>query len=206
MNIYKITNLVNNKIYVGQSIFDDPRYLGSGKIIKKAIKKYGIQNFKKEIIEKCLSKDELDQREIYWIEKLKSRDPKIGYNISIGGSSPMKDIHHSEKSKQKVSYFWKGRKRSQENINKLSISKKGLTLSDETKNKISESSKGKIPWNKGLKTPEDVKKKQSLAKLGKNLSKEHVEKISSANKGRKNTEESKANIKLGWEKRRNKNN
>jgi hypothetical protein len=83
--IYKITNKINNKIYVGKSIKDDSSYLGSGLQIGPAIKKYGKENFTKEIIEEC-SEDILDQREIYWIDILDARNTKIGYNISIGGS------------------------------------------------------------------------------------------------------------------------
>jgi len=203
MIIYKTTNLVNNKIYIGQSVLYDPLYLGSGKSIKKAVKKYGSNNFIKEVLEECNSKDEMDEREIYWINKLGSRDPKIGYNIAAGGNSPMRGRKHSEESKKKISNFWKGR-RSEENRKKLSLSKMGSTLSEETKIKIGEFSKGRSAWNKGFKTPDEVKKKQSEAKKGKKLSNDHIEKISLANKGRKNTEESKSNIKLGWEKRRNK--
>lgn len=64
MFIYKTTNLVNNKIYIGQSKKNKPEYLGSGKILKKAIKKYGIEKFKKEILCVCKDKTELNQKEI----------------------------------------------------------------------------------------------------------------------------------------------
>ena len=47
MIIYKTTNLVNKKIYIGQDSKNNPEYLGSGAIVKKAIKKYGKENFKK---------------------------------------------------------------------------------------------------------------------------------------------------------------
>ena len=63
--IYKITNLINNKIYIGQhvttNVNDD--YMGSGDHIKNAIKKYGIENFKKEIIAECSSFDEMNDLE-----------------------------------------------------------------------------------------------------------------------------------------------
>ena len=86
--IYKITNMINGKIYVGKHIdkseigFDD--YMGSGIMIIKAQKKYGIDKFKKEILEEC-SLDELDNKEIYWIQKLNSSNREIGYNIASGG-------------------------------------------------------------------------------------------------------------------------
>ena len=85
MVIYKTTNLINNKIYIGKNKGNDNWYLGSGKLLLYAIKKYGKENFKKEIIEICTSLEHMKEREIYWIEKLKARDRKIGYNIQIGG-------------------------------------------------------------------------------------------------------------------------
>ena len=53
MIIYKISNLINNKFYIGQDIKNNPKYFGSGKLITVAIKKYGKENFKKEILEFC---------------------------------------------------------------------------------------------------------------------------------------------------------
>jgi len=85
MIIYKITNLKNDKIYVGQDINNNPNYYGSGLLIKLAIKKYGKKSFIKEIIETCQSQKELDEKEIFWINKLESRNRKIGYNIDSGG-------------------------------------------------------------------------------------------------------------------------
>ena len=81
MIIYKTTNLVNGKIYIGQDKNNNPNYYGSGKLLKLAIKKYGKKNFKKEILEECTSIDELNEREIYWIGFFKSNDRYTGYNI-----------------------------------------------------------------------------------------------------------------------------
>lgn len=50
MQIYKITNLITGRIYIGQTNGKRDRYYGGGLIIKQAVKKYGKKNFKKEII------------------------------------------------------------------------------------------------------------------------------------------------------------
>lgn len=85
MIIYKITNLINGKIYIGQTKYKDKEYFGSGLKIRRAIKKYGLVNFKKEIIEYCSSKKDMDEKEKKWILILKTTDPEIGYNIADGG-------------------------------------------------------------------------------------------------------------------------
>ena len=92
--IYKITNLINNKIYIGQSIhiekrWEDHKYYSSKQhtAIQSAFKKYGISNFSFEIIEEC-PKDKLDEREIYWIEFYDSYNN--GYNLTKGGMSKIK--------------------------------------------------------------------------------------------------------------------
>ena len=72
--IYKTTNLINGKIYIGQKKSKTfvKTYLGSGTIIQRAIKKYGVENFDVVLIEKCFSKEELCEREIFHIAKEES--------------------------------------------------------------------------------------------------------------------------------------
>ena len=66
--VYKTTNLIDGKIYIGKYSGKDKKYLGSGTYLKNAINKYGRENFIREIIEDGLSDDKiLCQREIYWI-------------------------------------------------------------------------------------------------------------------------------------------
>lgn len=86
MIIYKTTNLINDKIYIGKDVKNNPNYYGSGKILKQAIKKYGKENFKKEILLECFNKKELELEEIKHITKYSSNNPKIGYNVTNGGS------------------------------------------------------------------------------------------------------------------------
>jgi len=70
MVVYKTINLINGKIYIGQDSKNNPKYLGSGVLIKKAIIKYGKENFRKEILEFCNTHKELSNQETYWINKL----------------------------------------------------------------------------------------------------------------------------------------
>lgn len=85
MQIYKITNLINNKIYIGKDTTSDPNYFGSGLLINRAFKKYGKENFTKEVIDIADDFDDLSSKEIYWISQYNSTDKKIGYNIATGG-------------------------------------------------------------------------------------------------------------------------
>ena len=65
MIIYKTTNLINGKTYVGKCVREDKSYYGSGKILKQAIKKYGKKNFIRETIDTASTREELNLKEIY---------------------------------------------------------------------------------------------------------------------------------------------
>ena len=111
--IYKITNSINGKIYIGlhKSKDFDESYWGSGSNLKEDYKKFGKANFTREILEQCDTLKQLNEREQYWIEYLDSRNPLIGYNIQPGGvrffgyEHPQETkIRLSEKAKQRGSY------------------------------------------------------------------------------------------------------
>jgi len=85
MFIYKTTNKINGKIYIGKLVRESKVYLGSGKILKQSIKKYGKDNFIREIIEYCDCKFKLKEREKFWINYYNSTDRNVGYNITKGG-------------------------------------------------------------------------------------------------------------------------
>lgn len=161
MIIYKITNKINNKIYIGQDSNNNPNYYGSGIYIKKAIKKYGKNNFIKEILQECKTVDELNKAEIYWIDKLNSTDDKIGYNLTGGGMGQGKMLEqtrkkiikkrknqimlpHSEETKRKISLSNNGKRMSKESRKKMSISKIGIKLSEKHKKNISLGNIGRI--------------------------------------------------------------
>lgn len=84
MIIYKTTNTVNGKFYIGKDKHNNPNYLGSGKRLNDAIKCYGKENFKKEVLEHCDTYEQMSEREIYWIRELESLHPN-GYNLALGG-------------------------------------------------------------------------------------------------------------------------
>jgi hypothetical protein len=130
--IYKITSKVNNKIYVGfhqieedrilcaknenGSIYED-KYLGSGKIIKRAVAKYGPDNFSQEILGIFDTKEEAEELEKRIVNKEFTLDDN-NYNMALGGNVRIMygkncgfyGKHHSEETKQKTSERHTGNK------------------------------------------------------------------------------------------------
>lgn len=193
MVIYKTTNLSNGKIYVGKDCGHPSGYLGSGTILKKAIKKYGRENFKKEILETC-DLSNINEREKYWIAKLNARNPKIGYNITAGGDgagfgkdNTFYGKKHSDETKRRISegrtgeknpFFgkfgedhpWFGHHHSDETCEKLSI------------------------YSSGENNPMFGMSGEKSPNFGKHLSDEQKAKISAANKGKVRSEEVKKHL------------
>lgn len=89
MIIYLVTNILTDKQYVGMTNRKEnglDKYWGSGKLIKNSIKKYGVENFTKEVLQYCFDWKETSDAEIYWIQKLNTLVPN-GYNIIPGGKN-----------------------------------------------------------------------------------------------------------------------
>lgn len=137
--IYKTTNTVNGKIYIGKRKITntnaDKYYLGSGKWITRAFKKYGRPQFKRDIIEYC-DKDFVNDREIYWIAFLDATNPEIGYNISKGGGKDLGILN-------------KGRKKTVEEIEKTRKSNTGKKRTPEQIERCKQGGVGKY-----IRTPE----------------------------------------------------
>lgn len=131
--IYKTTDLTNNKIYVGQHKSNefDNTYYGSGVIITKLLNRYGTERFSCELLEACQSEDELNQKEIYWIDKLNCLDKNIGYNLASGGSFGDSGYHQGMKGKSQSDYqkqqasIANSHPKSQQMKNKMSKALKG---------------------------------------------------------------------------------
>ena len=166
--IYKITNLINGKIYIGfHSTNDlDDGYMGSGKGIKRAIKKYGEENFHKEILAIYDNQKDAEdlERELVnedFVNRLDTYNMTIGGNVCIlwGENNGFYGKHHTEdtirniqesrswyypteetkeKIRQSCKEFW-----TEEERLKQGERLKGRAVSEETRNKLSESNKGK---------------------------------------------------------------
>lgn len=159
---------------------DDPSYLGSGIWIKESIKKYGRENFIKEVIEVCVSKEELLEREKYWIKFYNAVESKDFYNIHEGGTGGDTTRYMSEED----ILNWKS------NISKSKVGKtKGVPLSEKNKMGISEGLKRY--YENGGKAPCQDR----------SMSEETKQKISSSNKGKVFSEEHLENLKIAFENR-----
>lgn len=170
--IYRITNLINKKTYIGQHTVREGRtitsdtYWGSGNLIRAARKKYGKENFKKEILVSGeFTKDEINLLEIEYISKERSIG-KAEYNISDGGESPFINAEFAKYAASKTDYskvskslkdfhknneeFVKERAQKIADIKKskgYSFKTKGTTgykFSDESKKRMSELKKGEL--------------------------------------------------------------
>jgi len=143
--IYKLSNNIDGKIYIGQTSrslkirFNEHCLSNSGcHKVQSAIKKYGRENFKIELITITGTQSVADYWEIYFIDKYQTLSREYGYNIRDGGS---------------VGKFNnKGRKHTPDELSKMSKSQIGRIISFETRQKMSEAKKDYIPWNKRSKT------------------------------------------------------
>lgn len=106
--VYETTNLVNGMKYIGQCRFDRingwKNYLGSGTYIKRAIKKYGAENFSRRILFLALSQDELDDLEIQSIEYYKAVESKDYYNLKKTAKGGDTFTHSPNKEKTRLIY------------------------------------------------------------------------------------------------------
>lgn len=148
--IYKVTNTINHKSYVGQHIgISFGNYWGSGTLLNRAYEKYGKDKFKRRIIDYASSKKELDFLEKYYIQLFKTAIPS-GYNIAEGGHGGFTGSA-TEETRRKISEALKGKPKSLKARKKQSEVRKGIRIphSEETRRKISVSRLGIEPWNKG---------------------------------------------------------
>lgn len=188
--VYKITNNVNGKVYIGQSINIKERWKdhirtlnkqnSHSTLLQRAWNKHKPESFSFEILELCME-DDLDDVEIKYIELYDSINN--GYNIESGGN---KNKRMSEETKKKIGNANRGRHHSDETKRKMSESRTGKnngmfgkSHSEESKKKMSDSKIGRP----GHKCTDYQKERAKQANLGKDVSEETRKKISEANIG-----------------------
>lgn len=203
--IYKITNLINGKIYIGahQTNNLDDYYMGSGKLLKIAIKKYGIENFKKEYLFENLGsmKSMCDkERELVNEEFVKRKDT---YNLILGGPDGINMANLGKKftdeHKKKIADSHIGIRPDRRTREKLASSAKKAFLrqSDEAKaaavKKAKQTNLDKYGVDSYAKTKE-ARDKMSLKHRNSKLSDEHKKKIAAAHEGMRPSDETREKL------------
>lgn len=180
--IYKVTNLINSKYYLGKRCFkgesiSDDKYLGSGTLLKLALKKYGKENFKKEIITICLSNEELSrvEREIITEDIINDNN---SYNLALGGwggnlgdivNKKLKMVCESDEYRKKMSEIINSPEVKERIISSIKktmsdigwkekFSKTQKYVQNQEENKIRNSKNQKLAQNK----PDVIKKKKEF--------------------------------------------
>ena len=181
--VYKITNTVNQKSYIGISIYEPTQgrikdhLTGRGnRVIANAVKKYGKDAFTYEILEENVFDVFLPDLEVAYIANFNTVAPD-GYNLNSGGDHPK----HSEETRRKMSEARKGKTPSVETRRKLSEAHKGRIFSEEHRQKLSETAKSR----KGIIPSAETRQKMSKAQKGRKHSQETRRKMSKAQKGDK---------------------
>lgn len=188
--IYITTNLINGKKYLGQKKIDEHgkwrKYLGSGIAFKQAVKKYGVENFKREIIDVASNADELNQLEEKYTIDMDCVNDRSFYNLVYGGGT-VTGLKFSEVTIQRLRELASGKsnyfygKRYVGELNPFY----GKNHTFESRRKMSLSHRGQNPWNKGktgIYSNETIQKMID-AKKGKPLSESHKKAIQEAQKG-----------------------
>lgn len=154
VGVYKITNIVNNKVYIGSTtkpfIYRYRDHLEDlinnkhcNKYLQHSFNKHGVNNFKFEIKEICI-KEECRTREKYWIEYYESFKEEKGYNILRYTTNSL-GYKHSEETKQYLSEIKKGKPQHANSFKSLMLANVGRKHTEEEKQKISLAQKGRVP-------------------------------------------------------------
>lgn len=183
--LYKITNLINNKIYIGQtndpslrwsqhrSIAKKTTDINESQVITRALIKHGIDNFTYEVIATCKDQQNADATEILLIQQYQSLFNQNGYNVALGGNVIVSNLETRQKISTSLKKFYEMHPGS----------RTGAILSEETKSKISKSHMGKPGTNLGRKFTEEHKHKISISNIGKKASEETIKKLSESHMG-----------------------
>lgn len=212
IGVYKISNILSSRYYIGYSTNIDRRFcIHRSKLkqnchdnifLQRAYNLDGEDKFKYDIIHICDTEEEAKEIELQYLSDLSIRDMLYNLNYNNSGGDLLSNHPDKEAIREKIL------KSHQETVSKMSSDERkqkygkcgerngmyGKTHTDEVRKKISEINKGKVSINKGKKLSEETKHKMSeAAKLkigeknafyGKHHSEESIQKIKEKNKGR----------------------
>jgi group I intron endonuclease len=224
--VYLTTNLINGKQYVGDHTINPKElyyYIGSGSYFYKANKKYGYNNFIKEILEWFDTREEAFESQEKYIKHYNTLvpngyniSPKGGHQVSGGMSQATKDkislkrkgikLNLTDEQRLRRSEVQKGKKQSEEVKRNRALKQTGKKMSEESKEKNRLSHLGK-------KASEETRKKLSASHIGKSswnkgiptsveTKKKQSQSLKGKNKGKRMSEDFKLKIKKSWEKRK----
>ena len=197
--IYKATNLINGKVYIGQTTNPLEQRVkqhffkkDDGTYFHNALKKYGQDGFKWDVIDYADNEDDLSKKEIYWIAYYESfLDKNKGYNSTSGGETS-KSI--SEAVRLKISIKNKGKVITKEHREKLRQAFIGRNVSNETRVKISKAVKGEKNGMFGRKHTDEEKENLRKKSSERKHTQESKDKIGKAHKGKNVSDETKAKL------------
>lgn len=184
--IYKLTNLVNDKIYVGKHSTEDldDGYMGSGKLVQLAEKKYGLDSFKKDILCFCDSEEELNRKEAEIVnEEFLKRDDV--YNLKLGGDGGWDHVNNLTDNEFKCICGY-----TTNNITEYAVHCHWCKIRNSAEE--IEKRKAKSGWSKGLTVETDIRVKKHVDTLKENYK---LGKIIPSWIGRKHTKSQKDKVK-----------
>lgn len=197
MIIYKATNIINKKVYIGKTIGkldrrkrDHEKASGNPKYyFHYALRKYGMNNFKWIILYRCTNLDSLNRKEKKIIQIYNSNNQNYGYNITNGGEGGDTYTNNPRKEEILAAII----KERNTEVAKLRVSRvhKGKIVSEEVRRKQSKRVKGTGNPIYGKQRSEEVKEKIRQKNLGRIVPRELVERIAKSNTGKKHTEKTK---------------
>lgn len=151
--IYRIINTIDFKIYIGSAVWFNQRWRvhksdlnlnKHGSIrLQRAWNKYGCDTFKFEILERVFDESKLIEREQFWLDRLNSYIPELGYNILQTAGSRL-GFKHTEEFKIKRSEQYKGRKLPEEQIIKIANANRGQKRNPEQLARMSQAQKNNL--------------------------------------------------------------
>ena len=185
--VYEITNKINGKKYIGKHSTNNlnDKYMGSGVAISEAIKKYGIENFSKNILHLCGSEEEAFKFELLEIEKVEATKNSLYYNIASGGKggvvSLWNDLEHRENMSLKTKKQWQDKSFKEKTLKALANS------NERNKEKYRDNITGiNAPWHKSVICLDNLKEFDTIKQACEKYYLNHTH-ISSCCRGKRKT-------------------